>query len=284
MNANYIVELTEHNFQQILESSSRTPVLVYFWANMMPESVELKPTVEQLAHDSHGTFTLATIDCEAQQMIAAQFGVRALPTLALFKDGQPVDGLAGPQNYDTVREMLDKHLPSQEDQAFEQARQLMAEGNYTDALVILKPLETSHGDKGEYKLAMAECLVETHQFDAAQALLDTVLMQDQDATYKSLVAKIELHNQAIDAPEIRRLQAQLEESPDDANVAYELAVQYNQINRSEEALELLMSILRRDMNHGEGEAKKTLMDILTALGQGNEVASRYRRQLYSLLY
>ncbi|OOE44137.1 co-chaperone YbbN [Salinivibrio sp. ML323] len=284
MNANYIVELTEHNFQQILESSSRTPVLVYFWANMMPESVELKPTVEQLAHDSHGTFTLATIDCEAQQMIAAQFGVRALPTLALFKDGQPVDGLAGPQNYDTVREMLDKHLPSQEDQAFEQARQLMAEGNYTDALVILKPLETSHGDKGEYKLAMAECLVETHQFDAAQALLDTVLMQDQDATYKSLVAKIELHNQAIDAPEIRRLQAQLEESPDDANVAYELAVQYNQINRSEEALELLMNILRRDMNHGEGEAKKTLMDILTALGQGNEVASRYRRQLYSLLY
>ncbi|ODP99231.1 MULTISPECIES: thioredoxin family protein [Salinivibrio] len=284
MNANYIVELTEHNFQQILESSSRTPVLVYFWANMMPESVELKPTVEQLAHDSHGTFTLATIDCEAQQMIAAQFGVRALPTLALFKDGQPVDGLAGPQNYDTVREMLDKHLPSQEDQAFEQARQLMAEGNYTDALVILKPLETSHGDKGEYKLAMAECLVETHQFDAAQALLDTVLMQDQDATYKSLVAKIELHNQAIDAPEIRRLQAQLEESPDDANVAYELAVQYNQINRSEEALELLMKILRRDMNHGEGEAKKTLMDILTALGQGNEVASRYRRQLYSLLY
>ncbi|OOE77153.1 MULTISPECIES: co-chaperone YbbN [Salinivibrio] len=284
MNANYIVELTEHNFQQILESSSRTPVLVYFWANMMPESVELKPTVEQIAHDSHGSFTLATIDCEAQQLIAAQFGVRALPTLALFKDGQPVDGLAGPQNEETVREMLNKHLPSPEDQAFEQARQLMAEGNYTDALVILKPLETSHGDKGEYKLAMAECLVETHQFDAAQALLDTVLMQDQDATYKSLVAKIELHNQAIDAPEIRRLQAQLEENPDDANVAYELAVQFNQINRSEEALELLMNILRRDMNHAEGEAKKTLMDILTALGQGNEVASRYRRQLYSLLY
>ncbi|KKA46229.1 MULTISPECIES: co-chaperone YbbN [Salinivibrio] len=284
MNANYIVELTEHNFQQILESSSRTPVLVYFWASMMPESVELKPTVEQIAHDSHGNFTLATIDCEAQQLIAAQFGVRALPTLALFKDGQPVDGLAGPQNEETVREMLNKHLPSPEDQAFEQARQLMAEGNYTDALVILKPLETSHGDKGEYKLAMAECLVETHQFDAAQALLDTVLMQDQDATYKSLVAKIELHNQAIDAPEIRRLQAQLEENPDDANVAYELAVQFNQINRSEEALELLMNILRRDMNHAEGEAKKTLMDILTALGQGNEVASRYRRQLYSLLY
>lgn len=284
MNANYIVELTEHNFQQILESSSRTPVLVYFWANMMPESVELKPTVEQIAHDSHGSFTLATIDCEAQQLIAAQFGVRALPTLALFKDGQPVDGLAGPQNEETVREMLNKHLPSPEDQAFEQARQLMAEGNYTDALAILKPLETSHGDKGEYKLAMAECLVETHQFDAAQAMLDTVLMQDQDATYKSLVAKIELHNQAVDAPEIRRLQAQLEESPDDANVAYELAVQFNQINRSEEALELLMNILRRDMNHAEGEAKKTLMDILTALGQGNEVASRYRRQLYSLLY
>ncbi|SIN97317.1 co-chaperone YbbN [Salinivibrio sp. ES.052] len=284
MNANYIVELTEHNFQQILESSSHAPVLVYFWANMMPESVELKTIVEQIAYDSHGTFTLATIDCEAQQLIASQFGVRALPTLALFKDGQPVDGLAGPQNEDTVREMLNKHLPSPEDQAFEQARQLMAEGNYTDALVILKPLETSHGDKGEYKLAVAECLVETHQFDAAQALLDTVLMQDQDATYKGLIAKIELHHQAADAPEIRRLQSALEENPDDANVAYELAIQFNQINRSEDALELLMGIIRRDMNYADGDAKKTLMDILAALGQGNEIASRYRRQLYSLLY
>lgn len=284
MNANYIVELTEHNFQQILESSSRTPVLIYFWANMMPESVELKPTVEQIAHDSHGTFTLATIDCEAQQMIAAQFGVRALPTLALFKDGQPVDGLAGPQNYDTVREMLDKHLPSQESQAFDQARQLMAEGNYTDALVIIKPLESSLGDKAEYKLALAECLVETHQFDAAQAILETILLQDQDATYKSLIAKIELHHQAADGPEIRRLQAALEENPGDAGVAYELALQFNQINRSEDALELLMGILRRDMNYADGDAKKTFMDILAALGQGNEIASRYRRQLYSLLY
>ncbi|QIR07307.1 co-chaperone YbbN [Salinivibrio costicola] len=284
MHANYIVELTEHNFQQILESSSRTPVLVYFWANMMPESVELKTVVEQVAHDSHGTFTLATIDCEAQQLIAAQFGVRALPTLALFKDGQPVDGLAGPQNEETVREMLNKHLPSPEDQAFDQARQLMAEGNYTDALVILKPLESSHGEKGDFKLALAECLVETQQFDAAQAVLDTVLMQDQDATYKGLIAKIELHNQAADAPEIRNLQDALAENPDNADIAYELAVQLNQINRSEDALELLMNILRRDMNHADGEAKKTLMDILAALGQGNEIASRYRRQLYSLMY
>ncbi|WP_394213439.1 co-chaperone YbbN [Enterovibrio calviensis] len=284
MQPNYIVELTEQNFQQVLENSVTTPVLIHFWAQMSPESTEIIPAIEKLAHEYAGAFTLALLDCEQQQMLAQQFGVRALPTIALFSNGQPVDGIAGPQTEDTIREMLTRHLPSQDEMAFKQALAQIAEGNHAEALLQLKALEATLSEAGAYKLALTECYVETQQYDAAEAILATVLMQDQDAQYKALVAKVELHKQAADTPEIRELEKAYEADPSNAEVAYELAVQYSQVSRQEEALEILIGLLRKDLNCANGDAKKTMMDLLAALGQGNEIASRYRRQLYSLLY
>ena len=109
-------------------------------------------------------------------------------------------------------------------------------------------------------------------------------MQDQDAQYKGLIAKLELHKQAGNSPEIQQLEEKLAANPTDANITFELAVQYSQVNRNEEALALLLNILRNDLNFADGNAKKTMMDILAALGQGNPIAGTYRRQLYSLLY
>ncbi|MEF1187054.1 tetratricopeptide repeat protein, partial [Vibrio sinaloensis] len=63
-----------------------------------------------------------------------------------------------------------------------------------------------------------------------------------------------------------------------------LALAYHQVNRDEEALELLWSYLKTNLNALDGEVKKSFMDILAALGQGNPIAGKYRRQLYSILY
>ncbi len=91
-------------------------------------------------------------------------------------------------------------------------------------------------------------------------------------------------NKRGNSPEIQQLEQKLAAEPNDSNVAFELAVQYSQVNRNEEALALLLNILRGDLNFADGNAKKTMMDILAALGQGNPIAATYRRQLYSLLY
>ncbi len=77
---------------------------------------------------------------------------------------------------------------------------------------------------------------------------------------------------------------ELAANPDNLELACELAVQYNQVGRDEEALELLWNILKANLGAQDGEVKKVFMDILSALGQGNTLASKYRRQLYSILY
>ena len=284
MQPNHLIALNEQNFESTLEISKHTPLLVYFWANVIPESVGLKAELEQLANEYQGAFILATLDCEQQQMLAAQFGVQSLPTIALFNQGQPVDGLAGPQPISHIREMLARHLPSQDTLAFNAALSLIASGNFNEALSALKALEGEITTSGQYKLALAECYIESKQFEQAKALLDTVLMQDQDGQFKRLLAKIELQQQAANSDEIRDLQAAFAQNPADNSIGYQLALQLSQVDQHEQALTILLQILQQDVNFGDGEVKKTMMDILSSLGQGNEIAGQFRRKLYSLLY
>ena len=284
MQSPHIVELNEQNFRQVLETSMQTPVLIHFWAPMSQESAQVIPELQTLTQQYNGAFTLALLNCEQEQAIASQFGVQALPTIALFVNGQPVDGLGGPQSIEAIVEMLGKHLPSQDELALRQALEQMQAGEHAQALAAMQQLPIELTDKGEVKLAIAECLLETQQFDLAETQLSTIPLEYQDNYYKGLVAKLELHKQEADSPEIQALETTLQQNPSDAKTASDLALQYHQVNRSEEAMDLLWSFLAKDLNTLDGDMKKEFMDILSALGQSNAVASKYRRQLYSLLY
>ncbi|WP_367988418.1 co-chaperone YbbN [Vibrio sp. NTOU-M3] len=284
MQSPFIVELNEQNFRQVLEGSMQTPVLIHFWASMSQESTQIIPELQMLAQQFNGAFTLALLNCEQEQMIAAQFGVQALPTIALFVNGQPVDGLGGPQSLDAIKEMLAKHLPSQDELTLNEALSQIQQGNHQQALTQLEGLPQTLKDKAEVKLALADCYLETMQFDNAETLLEHIPLEYQDNYYKGLIAKLELHKQAADSPEIQSLEQALTATPNDVQIALELALNYHSVKRDEDALELLWRFLKTDLNAQEGDVKKAFMDILSALGQGNPIAASYRRQLYSLLY
>lgn len=284
MQSPFIVDLTEQNFREVLEGSMQTPVLIHFWAPMSQESANVIPALRTLAQQYNGAFTLALLNCEQQQMIAAQFGVQALPTIALFIDGQPVDGLGGPQSIDVIEQMLTKHLPSQDELQVNNAKLLIQQGQFAEALAMLNAVAQTIRNHGEVKLLLAECLLETQQFPAAQALLDTIPLEYKNQDYKRLLSKLELHQQAADSPEIQALEDKLAKQDNSPEIALDLAVQYHQVHRDEDALALLWSYLAKDLNAANGDLKKVFMDILSALGQGNPIAGKYRRQLYSILY
>lgn len=284
MQSPFIVELTEQNFRETLEGSMNTPVLIHFWANAQPESAQILPELQSLTQQYNGAFTLALLNCEDQPALASQFGVQVLPTIALFVNGQAVDGLGGPQPINAISTMLQKHLPSPDEQLLKQASELLQQGQHTEALSIIRTLPAELQSRGDVKLATADCLLETKQFEVAQELLSSIPLEYQDNYYKGLLAKLELHQQAANSPELQRLEQEFAANADNLELACELAAQYNQVGRDEEALELLWNILKVNLGAQDGEVKKTFMDILSALGQGNILASKYRRQLYSILY
>ncbi|KML68565.1 co-chaperone YbbN [Pectobacterium peruviense] len=279
-----IVDVNESNLNQVLEHSATLPVLFYFWSARSQHCLELEPVLDKLAQEYAGQFVLAKVDCDAEQRVAAQFGLRSIPTVYLFKDGQPLDGFQGPQPEEAVRELLKRALPKEEELKVAQAQQLIQEDKLPEAMQLLKDAWQLSQQRSDIGLMLAEVQIQIKRSEDAEAVLATIPLQDQDTRYHSLVAQIELLKQAADTPEIQHLQQQLDADPQNADLAVQLSLQLHQVGRNEEALELLMGFLKKDLAVANGSARKTLMDIMAALGTSDALAARYRRQLYSLLY
>ncbi|WP_147195891.1 co-chaperone YbbN [Pantoea sp. MBD-2R] len=279
-----IVTINETNLHQTLEQSMQIPVLFYFWSARSQHCQELTPLLERLAQEYAGQFILAELDCDAEPAVAQQFGLRSIPTVYLFQNGQPVDGFQGPQPEEAVRALLHKVLPKEEELKAQQGMALMQEGNVLEALPLLKEAWQLSNQESEIGFLLAEALIKLNRSDEAQAVLDVVPLQDKDTRYQGLIAQIDLLKQAADTPEIQQLQQQIAAEPDNAELATKLALQLHQVGRNEEALELLFSYLKKDLGAAEGQARKILQEILAALGTGDALAAKYRRQLYSLLY
>lgn len=279
-----IIDINESNLHQTLEQSMQVPVLFYFWSERSQHCQQLTPVLERLAQEYAGQFILAKLDCDKEQMVAAQFGLRAIPTVYLFQNGQPVDGFQGPQPEEAIRALLEKVLPREEELKAQQAMALMQEGKTLDALPLLKEAWQLSGQASEIGFLLAEALISLNRSDEAETVLQAVPLQDQDTRYQSLMAQIDLLKQAADTPEIQQLQAQLAQDANNAELATKLALQLHQVGRNEEALALLFSFLKQDLNAADGQARKMMQEILAALGTGDALAGKYRRQLYSLLY
>lgn len=281
----FIIDVTADNAQQVLiEESMQRPVVVDFWADWCEPCKQLMPVLEKLANEYAGQFLLAKVNADTEQMLAGQLGVRSLPTVMLLKDGQPADGFTGVQPESQIREMLDKYLPKPWDIKLQQAQALIAEGSKGAALPLLRQAYNESTERVDIAKQLAALLLEQNRAQEADTILGKILLADQDAEYQQLMAQLELKQQAADTPEIQALQKALKENPEDGDAAYQLAVQYSQADRHQEALELLLDILRRDMHFADGAAKQTFLDIVKSLGAGDPIATQYQRKLMTMMF
>lgn len=280
-----MIAITLENFQQIvLEESKNKLVLVAFWAQQIPESIELKDKLSAKTSPYTDQILMATVDCQTQQQVAQQFGIQGLPTAILVKDGQPLDGISGPQTDEMIATFLDKHLPKAEDVLVAQAQTALAENDISAAQsAILKAYELDE-QRADIKLMLIDVYIQTGKTQEAQTLIDTIKMIDQDSYYKALLAKLELANNAANSPEIQTLEAELANNPTDINIQHQLASQYSQVNRYEDALKILFRLVQAGDEQTKDKSKTLLLDVLKALPDGDSIATKYRRKLYTLMY
>ena len=88
------MELTADNFQaEVIEGD--VPVLVDFWATWCGPCLAVAPVIDELASEYEGKLKVGKVDVDAQQQLAADFDVRSIPTLLIFKDGKMAEQIVG---------------------------------------------------------------------------------------------------------------------------------------------------------------------------------------------
>lgn len=101
-------QVTDAQFEEAVLKSS-TPVLVDFWAEWCGPCKALAPKLEELSDELGEKVRVLKLNIEENPQSPAQYQVRGIPTMILFKDGQQVDAIVGNQSKDAIKEVIDKH-------------------------------------------------------------------------------------------------------------------------------------------------------------------------------
>ncbi len=103
------LEITDQSFQDIVLNSDK-PVLVDFWAVWCGPCRMLGPIIEEVANDFDGKAVVGKVDVDNNQQVSVDYGIRNIPTVLIFKNGEVVDKIVGVQPKEVIAEKLSAHL------------------------------------------------------------------------------------------------------------------------------------------------------------------------------
>jgi putative thioredoxin len=166
------IDVGERDFEaRVVEASRETPVVVDFWAGWCQPCLVLGPVLERLAEEYAGKFILAKVDVDANPALASRFGIRGIPAVKAFREGEMVSEFVGAQPEQVVRSFLDQVVPSAADDLVSSARAQEEDGDTEAAEAAYRgALEEDPGHPGAL-VGLARIAARSGQVDEARVLL-----------------------------------------------------------------------------------------------------------------
>ncbi|MEZ5559582.1 MAG: tetratricopeptide repeat protein [Pseudomonadales bacterium] len=278
-----VFEVTPQNFQtDVIERSREVPVILLFWAQQLPPSVEMRRQLETLTAQQGGRIRLGLVDVARDPTLAQHLRVQDLPALRIVQDGQLVHQADGPQSEAGLRALVDQLTQSPADVLRGMLDQLLESGDYQRALALVQQALQEEPNNQGFRVELADLLVLTGDLDQARQVL-AVIPEDADQRARPQ-ARLELVEEAAQLPSLEVLEAQLAERPDDLDLCYQSAVRLAAEGAFEPALERAMLIMQRDRTFRDDLGRLTMLRMFNALGKGSDLASRYRRRMFNFMH
>jgi putative thioredoxin len=244
----------------------------------------LTPILTKLADEYQGKFLLGKLNTEEEQEIAGQFGIRSIPTVKLFSNGQPVDEFMGALPEKAVREFLDRHIARESDAQVVEARELLLAGNADGAIALLNEARQADSDNPRVTLALAEARTAAGDIDGAAAILDSLPADEQARPeVTALRSQLYFEGQVAGAPTMTELEARLAADSGDHEALYQLALRKVLEQNYDAAMERLLELMQKDRSFGDDAGRRSLLKVFELLGEDPRV-NEYRRRMARLLH
>jgi putative thioredoxin len=270
----YVIDATEENFNnEVVLRSRTTPVVVDLWADWCQPCKQLSPVLERLAEEAAGAWTLAKIDVEANQQVAAfffqQLQTQSIPLVVAIVDGKLVSAFPGAIPEAQVRQWLAEVL---------QVAEQLGIGSGSDAA----GAGAEEAVPPAYE--QAQEAMQRGDLDAAAGVLEKALAESPaDFIAKGMLAQVNLIRRvdSYDAEAVRRDAAA---NPDSVDAQAKVADIELATGQPEDAFNRLLGVMRRTSGEDRDKARLRLLDLFEIFGPDDPAVKKARGKLTALLF
>ena len=282
----YIFDATVENFQQgVIENSEKRPVVVDFWADWCQPCKMLMPILDKLVNEFDGGFVLAKVDSDAQQELSARYGVRSIPSVKIFRNGEVVDEFTGVQPEETIRSLIERHLPSEVDDMRNEAMAMIRQGDLPGGRERLEQAEKLDPDNASVQIDLAHLDAEKGDYSKAEQRLKKLPIADcEKPEVAGLLAKLEFALASENAEDKQTLQEKIQADPKNSAARYQLAAHHVVDGDYASALEQLLQLVMFDRKYNDDAGRRAMLSIFALLGDDHELTGQYRRKMFNAMH
>jgi putative thioredoxin len=275
--------------KDVIEESRRQPVLIDFWAPWCGPCKQLTPVLEKAVRAAKGKVKLVKMNIDEHPAIPGQMGIQSIPAVIAFVNGQPADGFMGALPESQVMAFLERltkdRIGGEAKDLLNAADAALAEGDAAGAAELYAQLLAEDNGNARALGGLARCYVETGAIEQAKQTLALVPdSKRNEAPVVAAQAALDLAEQAKSLGPMGDLEQKVAANPLDHQARFDLALALNSKGRRLEALEQLISIVKRDRKWNDDGARKQLVQFFEAWGPTDEATIEGRKRLSSILF